>query len=167
MKTTARVLFIGAQNGSGRGVLDALRRGGLDITVVPDATAALRATVHGRFDAWVMSDLQPAAMIDAGEVLTRGTLRIDRLQHRVWYSEAEVFLTPNEYRILEFMVLHGDEIVTRDELRLAIWGPDSSLSNTVDVHIGHLRRKLFQGAGAHLIHTVRGRGYVLRDAQPD
>jgi hypothetical protein len=168
MKKMARVLFIGSSKGRARGVLDALQRGGLDITVMADAAAAMEAAVRGRFDALVMSELRPGGMmVDAGEVLQRGRLRLDRLQHRVWYADAEIFFTPNEYRILEFMLLRGDDIVTRDEIRLAVWGPDTALSNAVDVHIGHLRRKLLQSAGAHLIHTVRGRGYVFRDTQPD
>ena len=162
----ARVLFIGSRDGSAQGVLDALERGGIDITVVADVAAAV--AVRGPFDAWVMSDSQPSSILmEAGEVLRRGQLRLDRLQHRVWLSDAEIVLTPNEYRILEFILLRGDEIVNREEIRLAVWGPDTSLSNTVDVHIGHLRRKLLQHAGTHMIHTVRGRGYVFHDIQPD
>jgi DNA-binding response OmpR family regulator len=160
---SAHVLFIGSERGKGQAVLNALQQSGLAVTIVPDATAAIHAAVRDHYDAWIMSGMLPTADIYNREVPTCGRLGMDRLQHRVWFDGEEIFLTPNEYRILEFLLLNADRIASREEIRAAVWGANSSISNTVDVHMGHLRQKLRTAAGTHLIHTVRGRGYALRD----
>ena len=164
---SAHILFIGPERGRGQAVLHALQNSGLEVTIVPDATAAIHAAVRHHYDAWIMSGVLPTADVHTREVLTCGRLGLDRLQHRVWFAGEEIFLTPNEYRILEFMLLNADRLVSREEIRAAVWGAYNSASNTVDVHMGHLRQKLRAVAGTHLIHTVRGRGYALRDSQSE
>lgn len=95
-------------------------------------------------------------------------VELDRIGHRAWYHGTPLELTPTEYRFLECLVLHADEVVTRETLREGVWGPGVVLaSNVVDVHVSNLRRKLEAGGRPRIIWTERGRGFVLSDASGD
>jgi two-component system, OmpR family, response regulator len=77
-------------------------------------------------------------------------------------------LTPKEFQLLEYFLLHPEEVVRRTTLLEKVWDmhfdPDS---NVVDVHVGNLRRKLIQAAGEPLVVTVRGVGFTLRSGSVD
>jgi DNA-binding response OmpR family regulator len=79
--------------------------------------------------------------------------------------------TPVEWDILEHLLLNAEHTVTRETLLAVAWGPDSDLqSNALDVHMGHLRKKLERAGLDGVIKTVRGRGCMLRvsdAADPD
>jgi len=94
-------------------------------------------------------------------VLRAGDLELDPLAHRVTRAGAEVALTPKEYAILEVLMRHPGEVVTRARIADAVWldAPDD-VTNLVDVHISHLRRKVEAG-GPPVIETVRARGFRL------
>jgi two-component system, OmpR family, response regulator len=95
-------------------------------------------------------------------LLKVGDLVLDPVSHRVTRGDRRVVLTPKEYALLEYLLRHRDRVVTRTELGEHIWQEEhDTLTNLVDVHLSHLRRKLEGGAAAPLIHTVRGRGYRL------
>jgi DNA-binding response OmpR family regulator len=89
-------------------------------------------------------------------------LRIDLTKQRVWRGRRELHLTPREYALLEYLAIRAGQIVSRTDIWEHIYEFDSSASsNVVDVYIGYLRRKIEHPAKPALIHTVRGRGYIL------
>lgn len=99
------------------------------------------------------------------EALRYGPIEMDRLGHRVAVDGTPLALTPREFQLLEYFLLHAEEVVRRTTLLEKVWemlfDPES---NVVDVHVGNLRRKLARAAGEPLLQTVRGVGYVLRRA---
>lgn len=97
----------------------------------------------------------------AGGRLELGGLVIERAARHVSWAGQELPLSPREYTLLVALVLHADAVVTRDELLRAVWGDDQAATrNVVEVYIGYLRRKLAAVDAAHLLHTVRGHGYM-------
>ena len=97
------------------------------------------------------------------EVLQYGPVSLDRLHHVATVNDRQLDLTPKEFQLLEFFLLHPEEVVRRTTLLEKVWemhfDPDS---NVVDVHVGNLRRKLTAAAGEQLLSTVRGVGFTLR-----
>ncbi|HHT8903855.1 response regulator [Burkholderia cenocepacia] len=94
----------------------------------------------------------------AQTVFRSGTLRLDPAQHRVWLGAEEVPLTAREFAILEELIRRPKAIVTREQLEECLYGWNEEVeSNTVQVHIHHLRQKL----GTEVIVTVRGIGYRI------
>jgi DNA-binding response OmpR family regulator len=97
------------------------------------------------------------------EVLRYGPISLDRLRHLVTVYEDALDLTPKEFQLLEFFLLHPEEVVRRTTLLEKVWDMHfDPESNVVDVHVGNLRRKLTQAAGERLLSTVRGVGFALR-----
>jgi len=90
-------------------------------------------------------------------------LMIDTLTRRVERAGREVTLTPREYSLLEALALREGEILTREMIMERVWDAPDSYSNTVEVHIAALRRKIDGGAALRLIHTVHRYGYTLRE----
>src|SRR4029077_13768547 len=94
-----------------------------------------------------------------------GDLEIDLLTHQVRRAGRTVELVHREYRLLEYLVRHEGQVVTRTMLFEEVWGYDyGERTNVIDVHIGKLRRKLEEGGLPPMIETVRGSGYVLNQA---
>jgi two-component system response regulator MprA len=90
-------------------------------------------------------------------------LRIDIPAHRVWRGNREIQLTRTEFNLLELLARNENVVLKRDQLLEEIWGwASETLSNSLEVYIGYLRRKLEADDEPRLIHTVRGVGYVLR-----
>jgi two-component system OmpR family response regulator len=74
-----------------------------------------------------------------------------------------VELSPREFRLLEFLLLHPEQVITRTRLLQAVWDMDfDPETNVVEAHISNLRRKLEDGGRPRLVQTVRGAGYSLR-----
>jgi len=97
------------------------------------------------------------------EVLRYGPLTLDRLRHTVSVKETRLDLTPREFQLLEYFLLHPEEAVRRTTLLEKVWDMHfDPESNVVDVHVGNLRRKLEDASGEHLLQTVRGVGFSLR-----
>lgn len=134
-----------------------LNTGADDYLTKPFAFAELLARLHALLR---RSDLSRPV------VLTVGDLTLDPLSHRVTRSGLPLSLTPKEYALLELLMRHAGEVVTRSRLGEGAWEDEhDSLTNLVDVHVSHLRRKIDRDGAPALIHTVRGRGY--RIAPPD
>lgn len=92
-----------------------------------------------------------------------GDLRIDTPAHRVWRAGRELQLTRTEFDLLELLARNEGVVLKRDQLLEEIWGwASATLSNSLEVYVGYLRRKLEANSEPRLIHTVRGVGYVLR-----
>lgn len=96
-------------------------------------------------------------------MLRSGKLEIDLLSHVVLYAGRVVELLPREFRLLEFLVRHADQVVTRTMLFEEVWNYRSvGPTNVIDMHISKLRRKLDPDSSESVIRTVRGAGYMLR-----
>jgi DNA-binding response OmpR family regulator len=102
------------------------------------------------------------------EALQFGPVRMDRLRHTSTLNGRTLDLTPKEFQLLEYFLLHPDQVVRRTTLLEKVWDMHfDPESNVVDVHVGNLRRKLKEAAGTNLIATVRGVGFTLRlDSKP-
>lgn len=95
-------------------------------------------------------------------VLEAGNLEMDTLRRRVARGGKEIVLTSREFSLLEFLLRHLNQVVTRTMLAENVWEHDfDPLSNVIDVHIARLRRKIDEGFSPKLLKTVRGTGYVL------
>lgn len=89
-------------------------------------------------------------------------LRIDLTTQRVWRGREEIQLTPREYVLLEYLAIRAGQMVSRSDIWEHVYEFSSSASsNVVDVYIGYLRKKIERPDKPALIHTVRGRGYLL------
>jgi len=95
--------------------------------------------------------------------ITVADLRIDMPGHRAWRGTREIQLTRTEFNLLELLARNEKVVLKRNQLLEEIWGwASETLSNSLEVYIGYLRRKLEANDEPRLIHTVRGVGYVLR-----
>jgi two-component system OmpR family response regulator len=95
-----------------------------------------------------------------------GDLELDRLSHRVTRAEQEIVLQPREFRLLEYLMKHAGQVVTRTMLLENVWDYHfDPQTNVIDVHISRLRSKIDKGFALALLHTVRGAGYMIRDGK--
>jgi two-component system OmpR family response regulator len=93
-------------------------------------------------------------------------LELDRLSHRVMRGETEIVLQPREFRLLEYLMKHAGQVVTRTMLLEHVWDYHfDPQTNVIDVHISRLRSKIDKGFARPLLHTVRGAGYMIRDSK--
>ncbi|MCB0044997.1 MAG: response regulator transcription factor [Caldilineaceae bacterium] len=89
-------------------------------------------------------------------------LSLNRLTRQVKRGDQPVTLTAKEFSLLEYLMLHPGQVLSRTQLGEQVWGYDFfNQSNIVDVYVGYLRRKLDDGQEQPLIHTVRGVGYKI------
>jgi two-component system OmpR family response regulator len=99
----------------------------------------------------------------AETVLRVDDLEMDLIAHRVTRAGREVSLTSREFRLLEFLVRHAGQVVTRSMLLEAVWDIRfDPQTNLIDVHVSRLRQAVDREFDKPLIHTVRGVGYTLR-----
>ena len=97
-------------------------------------------------------------------VLRVGDLVLDRMSREVKRGEEEVVLQPREFRLLEYLMKHAGQVVTRTMLLENVWDYHfDPQTNVIDVHISRLRSKIDKGFSQPLLHTVRGAGYMIRD----
>ena len=88
---------------------------------------------------------------------------MDRLQHRATVDGKRLDLTPKEFQLLEYFLLHAEQVVRRTTLLEKVWDMHfDPESNVVDVHLGNLRRKLANAGAGDLLQTVRGVGFAMR-----
>jgi two-component system OmpR family response regulator len=93
-----------------------------------------------------------------------GDLSLDRLSHSVTRAGTEITLQPREFRLLEYLMQHAGQVVTRTMLLENVWDYHfDPQTNVIDVHISRLRSKIDKGFSQPLLHTVRGAGYMIRD----
>jgi two-component system copper resistance phosphate regulon response regulator CusR len=98
-------------------------------------------------------------------VLRADDLEMDLLHRRVRRAGKEIALTFRESELLEYLLRHKNETVTRDMLGREVWKePSYALTNVIDVFIAYLRRKIGKAGGPPLIYTIRGEGYSLRES---
>lgn len=132
-----------------------LNAGADDYLVKPFALAELLARVAalGR----------RAGRSSAATSLRYADLAMDLLSRTATRADEPIELLPREFRLLEYLMRHAEQIVTRTMLLEHVWGvhfdPQTSV---VETHVSRLRSKVDRGNGISLIHTVRGTGYTLR-----
>ena len=91
-------------------------------------------------------------------------LELNRLSHEVSRAGQELQLQPREFRLLEYLMRHAGQVVTRTMLLENVWDYHfDPQTNVIDVHISRLRSKIDKGFTQPLLHTVRGAGYMIRD----
>lgn len=101
------------------------------------------------------------------EVLRFGSIAMDRLRHVAKVNDHVLDLTAKEFQLLEYFLLHPEEVVRRTTLLEKVWDMHfDPESNVVDVHVGNLRRKLRRYPIGQQIETIRGVGFSLRHAAP-
>ncbi len=93
-----------------------------------------------------------------------GDLDLNRLSRIVTRGGKEIDLQPREFRLLEYLMKHAGQVVTRTMLLENVWDYHfDPQTNVIDVHISRLRSKIDKGYAQPLLHTVRGAGYMIRD----
>ena len=132
-----------------------LKAGGDDYLTKPYAFVELLA----RLDA-LMRRRHPAAVKTRLQV---GDLELDLLTRTAKRGEASIDLQPREFRLLEYLMRHASQVVTRTMLLESVWEYHfDPQTNVIDVHISRLRAKIDKGFETPLLHTVRGAGYMIR-----
>ncbi|ULQ46402.1 response regulator transcription factor [Flagellatimonas centrodinii] len=135
-----------------------LKAGGDDYVVKPFVFAELLARID-------------AITRRSGDVAESTTLRLadlemDRLARSVRRDGRLLDLKPQEYRLLEYLLLHAGQVVTRTMLLEGVWDYHfDPQTNVIDVHISRLRAKIDPAGNRPLIHTVRGAGYCMREQE--
>ncbi|MDA1185350.1 MAG: response regulator transcription factor [Acidobacteria bacterium] len=101
--------------------------------------------------------------------LAIGDLEMHLITREVTRGGQRVDLTVREFELLEYLLSHQGQVVSRETLARDVWketARTAPLDNVIDVHIARLRRKVDTDQAAKLIHTVRGVGFVLREGEP-
>jgi len=133
-----------------------LRDGGDDYLTKPFALAELRA----RLDALV----RRSSLRGPEGVVTIGDLVLNSVTRSVERAGTPITLQPREFHLLEFLIRHRDQVVTRAMLLESVWNYRfEPQTGVIDVMISRLRQKIDRGFDRPLIHTVRGVGYVIRE----
>ena len=174
------VLDLGLPDADGSVLLRRVRTGGMNVPVliltargsVDDRVAGLNAGADDYLSkpfafAELMARLH--ALLRRGRERHPLVLQVDDLQLDVVRRQAQrgtqrIELTAREFSVLEFLMRHAGEVVTRTALAEHVWGDHyDSLSNLIEVFINRLRKKIEPQGASRLLHTVRGAGYVMRE----
>ncbi|SFT96862.1 two-component system, OmpR family, response regulator [Mesorhizobium sp. YR577] len=132
-----------------------LRAGGDDYLTKPYAFSELLARIE------VLN--RRAASREAETVYRTGDLELDRLSHTVRRASQDITLQPREFRLLEYLMRHAGQVVTRTMLLENVWDYHfDPQTNVIDVHVSRLRGKIEKGFDSPILHTVRGAGYMLK-----
>ena len=111
--------------------------------------------------------LRRTGVAEEGAPLVVGDLRLDPETWEVTRADREVSLTRTEFHLLELFMRHPRQVLSRSQLYEGVWGWNlDGTSNSLDVYIGYLRRKLEAGGEPRMLQTVRGAGYTLRPVDP-
>ena len=133
-----------------------LRAGGDDYLTKPYAYSELLARVEALARRPVPAEQETRYSV--------GGLVLDRLSHRVTRDGEPIQLQPREYRLLEYLMKHAGQVVTRTMLLEHVWDYHfDPQTNVIDVHVSRLRAKIDKNFDKPLLHTVRGAGYTIRD----
>lgn len=110
-----------------------------------------------------------APAVNAGaKPIQYADIEMDLASYRVWRSGRAIHLSPIEFKLLRHLLERPEQVVTRQELRVAAWPRNIHVgSKTIDVHVGRLRRALSTGTQTNLIRTIRSVGWALSIAAPE
>ncbi len=136
--------------------VNGLRAGGDDYLVKPFAFAELMARLEAILRRQQISSYDTRLKV--------ADLEMDMLSHRVSRAGQVLNLQPREYKLLEYLMRHAGQVVTRTMLLEKVWDYHfDPQTNVIDVHISRLRQKIDRGFDRALLSTVRGAGYLLQD----
>lgn len=136
--------------------VEGLRAGGDDYLVKPFAFSELLARLEALFRRITTTSEQ-------ANQLKVGDMEMDLLARTVRRNGQSIDLQPREFRLLEFLMRHSGQVVTRTMLLENVWDYNfDPQTNVIDVHISRLRSKIDKSFEQPLLHTIRGAGYVLR-----
>ena len=135
-----------------------LRAGGDDYLAKPYAFSELLARVE------VLARRRGKASAEPTTYRV-GDLELDRLSHKITRAGKDIILQPREFRLLEYLMKHAGQVVTRTMLLEHVWDYHfDPQTNVIDVHLSRLRAKIDKGQAAPLLQTIRGAGYMIRDS---
>jgi two-component system OmpR family response regulator len=136
-----------------------LKAGGDDYLTKPFAFSELLARIEALLRRSAATSNAPQTRLKVAD------LEMDLLSRRVTRAGRDVELTAREFKLLEFLLRHAEQVVTRTMLLEGVWDLQfDPQTNLIDVHMSRLRQAVDRGFAKPLIHTVRGAGYVIRDA---
>ena len=134
-------------------IIEALDSGSDDYLTKPFAIAELMARVRA---------ILRRNKLGRGAEIRFSNLRLDPISHKVWRNDKEIGLTAKEYGLLEYFMRNPRQVVTRAMIAEHVWRCGlETISNIVDVYVKYLRKKIDHTTKNKLIHTVRGKGYIL------
>jgi DNA-binding response OmpR family regulator len=173
------VLDLGLPRLDGVDVAKRLREGGDEVPIlILTARDALEARVEGLdvgADDYLVKPFERQELLARMRALLRrrpprgmaplrvGDLMLNPDTHEVSRGDRRIELTQREFELLEYLMRNERLVISRQKLLDEVWGYDPfSITNTIEVFVSNLRRKLEAGGEPRLLHTVRGAGYVLR-----
>ncbi len=138
--------------------VEGLRAGGDDYLVKPYAFSELLARLQA-----LLRRTQP---VQEQTILKVRDLEMDLLKRRVTRNGVVINLQPREFNLLEYLMRHAGQVVTRTMLLEKVWDYHfDPQTNVIDVHVSRLRSKIDKDFDTPLLHTIRGAGYLLHDPQ--
>ncbi|EIJ43616.1 response regulator with CheY-like receiver domain and winged-helix DNA-binding domain [Beggiatoa alba B18LD] len=133
-----------------------LKAGGDDYLTKPFAFSELLARLEALLRRVVHSTTETTLVV--------GDLSIDLLARTAKRGEQEISLQPREFRLLEYLMRHAGQVITRTMLLENVWDYHfDPQTNVIDVHISRLRQKIDKDFAKPLLHTIRGAGYMIRE----
>jgi DNA-binding response OmpR family regulator len=173
------VLDLGLPRLDGVDVAKRLREGGDEVPIlILTARDALESRVEGLdvgADDYLVKPFERQELLARMRAMLRrrpprgmaplrvGDLMLNPDTHEVSRGERRIELTQREFELLEYLMRNERLVISRQKLLDEVWGYDPfSITNTIEVFVSNLRRKLEAGGEPRLLHTVRGAGYVLR-----
>jgi two-component system, OmpR family, copper resistance phosphate regulon response regulator CusR len=179
------LLDLGLPGRSGLEILAALRERGLKTPVLiltaRDSVQDRVLGLDGGADDYLVKPFAFAELVARIRALVRrgraadsprlvlGELDMDLVTRKVTRGERTIDLTVREFELLEYLLRHQSQVVSREALARDVWqetARTTPLDNVIDVHIARLRRKVDLEPAVKLIHTVRGVGFMLREGEP-
>ncbi len=137
--------------------VDGLRAGGDDYLVKPYAFSELLARLQAL--------TRRSQNEQQDTVLQVADLKLDQIKRQVTRGDTEIQLQPREFTLLEYLMRHAGQVVTRTMLLENVWDYHfDPQTNVIDVHISRLRRKIDRDFNPPLLHTIRGAGYSLHES---
>lgn len=135
-----------------------LRAGGDDYLVKPFAFSELLARIEAL-------DRRNRHTQEVDKILYANDIELNLLSRKLSRNNQDIPIQATEFRLLEYMLRHKGQVVTRTMLLEYVWDYHfDPQTNVIDVHISHLRQKIDKNSPQHLIKTVRGSGYIIEDA---
>ncbi len=153
-KINAPILMLTARNAV-HDRISGLNSGADDYLSKPFAFAELVARIRA---------LLRRQMPEKQSVLTIADLELNMLTQEVRRAQKEIPLTHKEYTLLQYLMLHTNQVVSRTMISEHVWNEAfNNFTNVIDVYIKYLRNKIDKDHKKKLLHTIRGSGYILKD----